>query len=59
METVKIRLKEDIEIFGKKFYAGQVIEVSKETYKQIKDKAEKVKEGLSYYRSVYAVCGCF
>ena len=44
METVKIRLKEDIEIFGKKFYAGQVIEVSKETYKQIKDKAEKVKE---------------
>ncbi|MEM2073964.1 MAG: hypothetical protein QW228_06320 [Candidatus Aenigmatarchaeota archaeon] len=44
MEMVKVKLKEDIEIFGKKFYAGQVIEVSKEIYKQIKDKVEKVKE---------------
>lgn len=44
METIKVRLKEDIELFGKKFYAGQIIEISKEVYKQIKDKAEKVKE---------------
>lgn len=44
METVKVRLKEDLELFGKRLYAGQVIEVSKEIYKQIKDKAEKVKE---------------
>lgn len=39
-QTVKVRLKEDIELFGRKLYAGEEVEVSKEVYETIAEKVE-------------------
>lgn len=41
----KVRVKKDFKLFGRQYYAGQVIEVSQEVYEQIKDKVELVEEG--------------
>jgi len=40
---IKVKVLEDFELFGRKYYAGQIIEVSEEVYTIIKDKVEKVK----------------
>ncbi|GEM_PF-4771029 len=39
---IKIRVLVDFELFGRRYYAGQIIEVSPEIYKLIKDKVEKL-----------------
>lgn len=41
---VKVKVLEDFELFGKRFYAGQIIEVAPEAYELIKDKVEKLEE---------------
>jgi hypothetical protein len=39
---IKVRVLQDFELFGKRYYAGQVLEVSEEVYEIIKDKVERV-----------------
>ena len=41
---IKVKVLVDFELFGRKYYAGQIIEVSKEVYKLIIDKVEKLQE---------------
>jgi hypothetical protein len=41
---VKVKVLEDFELFGKRFYAGQIIEVAPEVYELIKDKVERLEE---------------
>jgi hypothetical protein len=41
---VKVKVLEDFEIYGRRFYAGQIIEVALEVYELIKDKVEKLEE---------------
>jgi hypothetical protein len=41
---VKVKVLEDFELYGKRFYAGQIIEVAPEVYELIKDKVERVEE---------------
>ncbi len=43
-KLIKVRLKEDMELFGKKLYAGEEIEVSQEVYQKIADKVEVVND---------------
>lgn len=39
-QRVKVRLKEDLELFGKKLYAGEEVELSQEVYETIAEKVE-------------------
>jgi len=41
---IKVKVLKDFELFGKRFYAGQIIEVTPEVYELIKDKVEKLEE---------------
>ena len=41
---IKVKILEDFELFGKRFYAGQIIEVTPEVYELIKDKVEKLEK---------------
>jgi hypothetical protein len=41
---IKVKITQDFELFGKRFYAGQIIEVIPEVYELIKDKVEKLEE---------------
>jgi len=41
---VKVKVLEDFELYGRRFYAGQIIEVTPEVYELIKDKVERLEE---------------
>jgi hypothetical protein len=41
---MKVKVLEDFELYGKHFYAGQIIEVAPEVYELIKDKVEKLED---------------
>jgi hypothetical protein len=41
---MKVKVLEDFELYGRRFYAGQIIEVAPEVYELIKDKVEKLED---------------
>lgn len=43
-KRLKVKVLEDLELFGRRLYAGQIIEVSEETYEQIRDKVERIED---------------
>lgn len=39
---IKVKFKEDVELFGKIFYAGKEYEIRKDVYENVKDKVEVI-----------------
>ena len=39
---IKVKVIVDLDLFGRKYYAGQIIEIAETVYDLVKDKVEKV-----------------